>query len=444
MKRLRRAALVVLPLLVLSLLAPWSRRPAPRAQGVDIYLNITGGGAKKLNIAIPQFTVIAGNDATGLAKTLATVTGADLTFNGSFSVVAGEGTIPANNPEALKKSWTDFAAAGAHAGLHGLLALRGDRVEGEMRLYDLTSPEQRLIVSKTFAVTAAQSRRLAHKMADEVVRQFTGELGVADTRIAYVEGRPGRKEIMVADYDGFGAAPKTRNGTINLTPVWSPRDWSIAFTSYVNGYPDLFRMFPFENRPLQTLAAYSGINSSPSWSPDGQSLALTLSKDGNPEIYVLTLATGTLRRLTRHAGIDTEPSWSPTGREMAFVSNRGGTPHVFVMDAEGANVRQLTYGGHHTQPRWSPRGDLIAFTAREGSFDIWVVGSDGSNPRRLTAGPGDNESATWAPDGRHLMFQASRLGGWQIFSTLVDGSQQVPVTRGSGERTSPSWSPRLP
>jgi TolB protein len=442
---IRRRPLVIIGALLtiaLGLVTPWSR--PLRAQGVDVFLNVTGTGAKKLNIAIPEFTVVAGSDSAGVAKLLASVTGRDLTYSGLFNVVAAEGAIPPNNPELLRKSWTDFAAAGAHAGLHGLLALRGDRVEGEMRLYDLTSPEQRLIASKTFTVSATQPRRLAHKIADEVVLQFTGEAGIADTRIAYVVGRPGAKEIVMADYDGVGVAPVTRNGSINLSPVWSPDARSVAFTSYVHGYPDLYRAFPFERRPEQTLAAFSGINSSPAWSPDGQGLAMTLSKDGNPEIYVLTVATGTLRRLTRHASIDTEPTWSPTGRQIAFVSNRTGSPHIFVMDAEGANVRQLTFGGHHTQPRWSPKGDTIAYTARQGNHDIWAVGSDGSNPRRLTAGPGDNESAAWSPDGRHLLFQGSRLGGWQIFSMLADGTEQIPVTRGVSESTSPSWSPRLP
>jgi TolB protein len=93
----------------------------------------------------------------------------------------------------------------------------------------------------------------------------------------------------------------------------------------MRGYPYLYRLFPFEKRPVQLLAGYLGINSSPAWSPDGRLLALTLSKDGNPEIYLLTLETGNLRRLTTFAGIDTEPTWSPTGREIAFVSDRSGS-----------------------------------------------------------------------------------------------------------------------
>ena len=440
----RRRLALALALLLLASLAPWPRVEAPRAQGVDVFLNVTGGGAKKLNIAVPDFTVTTGADPTGAGKLLAQVAGADLTFSGLFSVVAGTGAIPANDPAALQRSWNEFAAAGAHAGLHGLLALRGDRAEGEMRLYDLTTPEHRLIASKKFEVPAAQPRRLAHKIADEVVLQFTGERGVADTKIAYVVGPRGKKEIVIADYDGVGTMPVTRNGSINLTPVWSPDARSLAYTSYKGGYPDLYRLFPFERRPEQTLAAFNGINTSPSFSPDGRALALTLSKDGNPEIYVLTLATGTMRRLTRHAGIDTEPVWSPTGQQIAFISDRGGSPNVYVMDTEGANVRHITSGGFHTQPRWSPKGDTIVYTARQGNHDLWAVNPDGSNPRRLTGGSGDSQGATWAPNGRHLAFQSNRSGHWQIYAMQADGSAQAPITRTPADATSPSWSPRLP
>jgi TolB protein len=421
--------------------------PAPsHSQAVDVFLNITAGGGKKLNIAIPEFTLVsAGGDPRELRKKIPEVTAADLKFSALFSVVSGSPPLPVNDADALKKAWSDFAAAGAHAGLHGLLTLRGDHAEVEMRLYDLTNPDQRLIASKRFPLPASEARRLAHKVADEVVYQFTGEPGIAETKIAHVSNASGSKELYVMDYDGAGVQRLTVNQSINLSPAWSPDARSVAFTSYMRGYPYLYRLFVFERRPVQLLAGFLGINTTPAWSPDGKFVTMTLSKDGNPEIYVLNMATGALRRLTNHWGIDTEPFWAPTGREIAFVSERTGLAQIFVMDAEGSNVRRVTFaGGFNTQPRWSPKGDQIVYTSRQGVHDLWIVGPDGSNPRRLTEGLGNNESASWAPSGRHLVFQSSRSGRWQLFTMLADGSEQQPLTRGPGESTSPSWSPRLP
>jgi TolB protein len=448
MNRLTRPGHPLGVLVVLVVLAALggalSSPPAARSQAADVLLNVLATGAKKLNIVIPNFTVVGGADTAGLSRSLAQVTARDLTFSSLFSVVSDVPAIPAGDPASLRATFANFASAGAHAGLQGLLTLRGDRVEVEMRLHDLTSPEFRLISAKKIDLPATQARRLAHKIADEVVMQFTGEAGIADTKIAYVGVVAGNKELHLMDYDGASPTRVTSNNSINISPVWSPDTRSIAFTSYMRGYPYLYRMFPFENRPVQVLAGFLGINTSPAFSPDGRSVALTLSRDGNPEVYVLNLATGGFRRLTAYSGIDTEPSWSPTGREIAFVSERAGGAQIFVMDAEGANVRRLTQAGFNTQPRWSPKGDTIAFTSRQGNFDIWAVSPDGSNLRRLTAGPGNNEGASWAPNGRHLVFQSNRPGSYQLYTMLADGSEQQPLPRGPGECTSASWSPRLP
>ena len=440
----RPLALLVVLVLLAVVGGVVSSPPAARSQAADVLLNVLATGAKKLNIVIPNFTVAGGSDSAGLARSLPQVTGRDLTFSGLFSVVSDVPAIPPGDPAALRAAFANFASAGAHAGLQGLLTLRGDRAEVEMRLHDLTSPEFRLISTKKFELPASLARRLAHKVADEVVLQFTGEAGIADTKIAYAGGVGAHKELHVMDYDGAGPTRVTSNNSINLSPVWSPDTRSLAFTSYMRGYPYLYRMFPFEKRGVQVLAGFLGINTSPAFSPDGRSVALTLSRDGNPEVYVLNLANGAFRRLTTYSGIDTEPSWSPTGREIAFVSERAGGAQIFVMDAEGANVRRVTQSGFNTQPRWSPKGDTIAYTSRQGNFDLWAISPDGSNLRRLTAGPGNNEGASWAPNGRHLVFQSSRAGRYQLFTMLADGSEQQPLPRGPGESTSASWSPRLP
>src|SRR5439155_37712 len=251
-----------------------------------------GGGAKKLNIAVPEFTVIAGTDTAGLGKLLASVAGNDLTFSGLFSVVAGTGAIPPNSPDAAREQlWSEFAAAGAHAALHGLLALRGDRLETEMRLYDLTTPEHRLIAAKKFEGATAQPRRLAHKIADQVVLQFTGELGIADTKIAYVQGPAGAKEVWMSDYDGVNPAPATRNGQ-----------------------PHIHVMDP-DGANIREITS-GGFHTQPRWSPKGDTIVYT-QRQGTHDLWAVSPDGSNPRRLTAGPGDNQGAGWAPNARHLA-------------------------------------------------------------------------------------------------------------------------------
>ena len=440
------AVALALAAVVGLLVLPWPvPTPPTYSQGTDVFLNVTQGGSKKLGIAIPEFVRQTPQDEGNFSRVVPEIIGNDLRFSSLFQVVANEAPLPAD-AEGLKKRFTDLAAAGAHAAMQGFLSVAGQRVTVEFRLYDLTNPQFRQIAVKTFwAEPLRHHRALAHRISDEVVYQFTGERGIAETKIAYVTRSGPNKEIAMMDYDGFNVEPLTRLNSTSLSPAWSPTDSTVAFTAFVKGYPVLFRVYPFNprRRDPELLSAWPGINSAAAWAPDGKTVALTLSKDGNPEIYTLRVGSSEFRRLTNNRGIDTDPSWSPTGREIAFSSDRNGSPQVWVMDAEGANPRRLTTGNYDTQPRWSPRGDTIVFTRRvAGGFDLWAISPDGGNERRLTNGQGSNESAAWAPNGRHLAFESSRGGRSQLYTMLVDGSEQQPLTRDRGEALSPTWSPR--
>jgi TolB protein len=442
MQRLVGALVLVTLVLGLAIF----RTPVPSfSQGVDVFLNATQGGSRKLGIALPEFTrTTPAPDEGGFARLLPEIIGNDLRFSALFSVV-NAGALPAA-PDAVKQEFGRFAVAGAHAAMHGLMTLQGQRLTVEFRLYDLTNPEFRLIAAKSFWVEPLRDhRRLAHRIADEVIHQFTGERGIAETKIAYVTKTGQTKEIAMMDYDGFNQAPLTDLRSISLSPAWNPADSVVAFTSFFRGYPYVFRIYPFNprRREPELVSAWPGINTAPAWSPDGRTVAVTLSKDGNPELYTLRVGTSDFQRLTNNRAIDTDPSWSPTGREIVFSSDRSGSAQIWIMDAEGANPRRLTTGGFDTQPRWSPRGDSIVFTRRAGgTFDLWAINPDGSNARPLTQGSGSNESAAWAPNGRHLVFASSRGGRFQLYTMLADGTEQQALTRDRGEAMSPTWSPR--
>ena len=71
------------------------------------------------------------------------------------------------------------------------------------------------------------------------------------------------------------------------------------------------------------------------------------------------------RRLTTSPGVDTDADFSPDGSKIVFESDRSGSQQLYIMNADGTNVRRLSFGGAcYGSPEWSPDGEWIAFTKR--------------------------------------------------------------------------------
>ena len=124
------------------------------------------------------------------------------------------------------------------------------------------------------------------------------------------------------------------------------------------------------------------------------------------------------------------PSWSPDGRHIAFVSERDGNDEIYVMGSDGSNPRRLTdHSDWDFYPSWSPDGRHIAFTSRrDGNGEIYVMGSDGSNRRRLTDNSAPDFYPSWSPDGRHIAFASRRDGDDEIYVMGSDGSNPRRLT----------------
>jgi TolB protein len=99
--------------------------------------------------------------------------------------------------------------------------------------------------------------------------------------------------------------------------------------------------------------------------------------------------------------------------------------------------------GYVVDPAWSPNGQLLAFSWRRpsGNFDIYVMDIVNRQLVELTRDQGRNERPSWAPDGRHIVFESTRTGTRQIWSMLADGSMPRQLTY-EGQNESPNWSPK--
>jgi len=426
------------------------------AQQPEWFRTGTGMGVSRARVAAPDLAAPAAA-AQAVEKTFHDVLWSDLEFSGILDLVSPSfypKQTPGQPSELHAQDWSS-APANAYMVAYGSVNADASSLAVSGYLSDVSNPTAPIALQKIYRGSTATEdvRHLAHQFADDIIARLSGGLpGIAQTQIAYVSAKSGNKEIWLMDYDGGNQHPITHLRSIALTPRWSPDASRIAFTCYVPGRNGVMSaqicLYSTASNHLISFPRFRGTNSSPSWSPDGQQLAFMSSQNGDPEIYMINADGTRLHRITDSPGVNTSPAWNPkTGKQMVFVSDRGGdgVPVLYQMNSDGTNVSRIDLPdmGYVIDPAWSPNGQLIAFSWRRpsGNYDIYVMDIVSHQLVELTKDEARNERPSWAPDGRHLVFESTRTGTRQIWSMLADGTQPRQLTFG-GENESPNWSPR--
>jgi TolB protein len=439
----------VFALLAFAFLA--AARPLP-AQ--DWFRISTGLGVEKPRVAVADFAPKS-DTAKPHSALFTQVVRDDLGFSGILDLASPSFYPPAQPsiPSELRyTAWSD-SPVNAHFVAFGNLVETTGEVSIQAWFYDVTNPSSQAVIAKVYrgSPTDAQVRKFAHQFSDEIIMRLSGGLpGISSTQIAFVSSRTGSKEIWVMDYDGANQRALTSLRSISLTPRWSPDTSRIAFTCYASpgGGPasPQICMYSMDAGRVVTFPRYRGTNSAPAWSADGSQLVFSSSMGGNPELYSISAGGTGLKRLTFSNGASTSPAWNPkTNATISFVSDRSGVPKLYLMNADGTNAQNLDLPdkGYLIDPAWAPNGQLLAFSWRRPSnnYDIYVMDVATRQIIELTHDTARNERPSWAPDGRHIVFESTRSGSRQIWTMLADGTQAHQLTS-AGSNESPNWSER--
>ncbi|HSD72104.1 MAG TPA: peptidase S41, partial [Thermoanaerobaculia bacterium] len=103
---------------------------------------------------------------------------------------------------------------------------------------------------------------------------------------------------------------------------------------------------------------------------------------------------------------------------------------LWTCDLDGRNVRRLTSDvGVESSPAFSPDSKWIAFSAQyEGNTDVYVVGSEGGVPKRLTWHPGPDIAQGFTADGKSVLFTSPRnvytARYTQLYTVAVEGGAE--------------------
>jgi Tol biopolymer transport system component len=163
------------------------------------------------------------------------------------------------------------------------------------------------------------------------------------------------------------------------------------------------------------LTSHPGRELEPALARDGQRIAFVWDgEDGdNFDLYTKVIGAETALRLTTHRAYDGTPAWSPDGRWIAFLRTEGSHGSVLLVPSTGGGERKLLdvdpwYGSSIS---FSPDGRSIAVSDRPGpgaAFGVVLVDVETRETRVVTRPDasffaGDAFPA-FSPDGRWLAF----------------------------------------
>ncbi|MEI8139163.1 MAG: hypothetical protein WCI03_04770 [bacterium] len=298
-----------------------------------------------------------------------------------------------------------------------------------------------VVLSKTYTDSSPNARRLAHKVADDIIMSIKGFRGICSGRIVMIGTATGNKELYTCDADGGNLHQLTHDKSISMAPRWSPDGSKIVYTSFLKGFADIY-MIDSASGKRSVISRSPGINMAGAISPGGGEMLMVLSKDGNPEVYSKSFGSGQLIRLTRtpRAG-EASPTWSPDSSQIAYVSDMAGagSPQLYVMDRSGTSRRLTSRGKENVDPDWGAN-NLIAFSSRRsGLYSVYIINPATMEERQVSPSDGNYEDPSWASDGRHLVCAKREGGGTRIYLLDTMGDTPVCLTPYGGSWSAPSW-----
>lgn len=304
------------------------------------------------------------------------------------------------------------------------LTFGGDNAEayfsfdGKWLIFQKTNPKEGILCDEMFIgkIPAAPGEKF------EPVRVSTGK--GRTTCGAFT--KDGKHIIYASTHLGADTCPpvpdRKKYGNKYIWPLYSSYD---IFMADLNG------------KIVKQLTNSKGYDAEATLSPDGKKMIYTSTKDGDIDLYIMDLKSGKEKRITNTLGYDGGAWFSPDGKKIIWRASRPATEEaikeykdllaenlvaptnmeVFIADADGSNVKQVTFFGNaNWAPAYMPDSKRIIFASNHQSkrgypFNLFTINEDGTGLEKISTEKIFDAFPMFSPDGKKIVFCSNRNNG---------------------------------
>jgi len=268
-------------------------------------------------------------------------------------------------------------------------------------------------------------------------------------RMAFVRSKAGgERAIILANADGTGerrlamrAAPDVYAPT---RLAWSPDGTQIA--AFAGEMPRqksrivLVNVESGKEQPLGEARFDSG--GQLVWLSDGSSLVFDAIEqyggrwNWNSQLWSIAYPSGTMRRITPDLASYANLAASANGQILVAVREEVRAGLWVAPDGDTARARPITASSNGREGAtgidWTPDGRIVYSATTQGSWDLWIANSDGSQATPLTSDPGVENQPRVVPDGTGIVFtsRASGASAVAVWSIDLDARNRRQIDTG--------------
>jgi Tol biopolymer transport system component/DNA-binding winged helix-turn-helix (wHTH) protein len=265
-----------------------------------------------------------------------------------------------------------------------------------------------------------------------------------------------KSSLMIAETGGAGereiASRPIGLSFIATSPAWSPDGSKIAVSAIADENANTNEIFTVAAadgslKPVTDLG-WNGIRAL-IWTKDGSGLyGVAGERDASWELQIwhVSYPDGEPRRIVSDLNVyGAVLGLSPTGNDLLVLQAQHSS-NIWVAPADNFGAaKQVTFELLGRKSGWDALewtvDGRIAYTAfSDAGETIWLMDADGKNQKQIIPEGRANSHLSFSADGKKMVFDSNRGGGWEVWTAGGDGSNMRQLTTG-GKNLQPHISP---